>query len=502
MLKRENKKLLFPIFLIAFIFLLSSCKQHVIWFPPIDTDKPSTPIEKNYFTITYQMGPNTPEGTLSVSLPYTESIEENTFPLGLELTTDDNTWTFLGWSTNPYQLEKFDFTSPITDNHVLYAFWMDTDPSAEDMEIIQAQLPNGTSIDISSYGGGYVFNGSSDVLASDFEIPEYINGIPVVEIGHKAFAGTDISGEIVIPDTIKVINYGAFEDCENITSIIIGSGVEEIWEAAFADCTNLTKIQWGDKGPEKIGARSFQNTGLTNVEIPEGVKTIGLKAFMDCTELKSVIISSSVETIETGAFNHDTSLRSVTIKQNENSVVIKSPSSSSDGNQFGVFEGCTSLSEVNGAENISKIGSYAFKDCTSLTELITGDKLDEIGMEAFSGCENLASIDISNVRILSGSSIFYNCHNIESLVFERSDLEVGNTVFRGLENDTVITFSAFEKPAIVPYDNKRYDDNFNLVDLADFDHYDAPENWDEMWDLTGNNIDGYERIKCIINWAE
>ena len=54
---------------------------------------------------------------------------------------------------------------------------------------------------------------------------------------------------------------------------------------------------------------------LTNVKIPEGVKSIGYLAFYHCTKLTSVIIPDSVISIGRCAFNSFTKLKNINIKK-------------------------------------------------------------------------------------------------------------------------------------------------------------------------------------------
>ena len=45
-----------------------------------------------------------------------------------------------------------------------------------------------------------------------------------------------------IPDSVTSIGYGAFYDCESLTSIIIPNSVTSIGENAFCGCVNLASI--------------------------------------------------------------------------------------------------------------------------------------------------------------------------------------------------------------------------------------------------------------------
>lgn len=85
---------------------------------------------------------------------------------------------------------------------------------------------------------------------------EYIIPQQVKKIGKRAFFGTKITG-VVLPDSLKIIKYGAFDLCTGLTSIDIPGTVEEIDENAFSDCYNLSSITVHWKKPIKPHYRAF-----------------------------------------------------------------------------------------------------------------------------------------------------------------------------------------------------------------------------------------------------
>ena len=50
------------------------------------------------------------------------------------------------------------------------------------------------------------------------------------------------TGEFVIPETVKSVNYGACDGCKNLTSVVIPASVSHIGDYAFADCEGMTLI--------------------------------------------------------------------------------------------------------------------------------------------------------------------------------------------------------------------------------------------------------------------
>lgn len=67
-------------------------------------------------------------------------------------------------------------------------------------------------------------------------------------------------------------------------------------------------------GVTTIGRSAFKNcVGLTSVTIPSTVFSIGVGAFSDCSGLKSISIPNSITVIEGGAFQNCTGLTSIII---------------------------------------------------------------------------------------------------------------------------------------------------------------------------------------------
>lgn len=99
------------------------------------------------------------------------------------------------------------------------------------------------------------------------------------------------TGDIVIPDGVIEMTWGAFYNCTNITSVTIPDSMIYICDWVFYNCD-----------------------GLTNIIIPDSVTLIGDSAFSGCSNLKNVTIGEGVTLISYRAFYNCTNLTSVTFK--------------------------------------------------------------------------------------------------------------------------------------------------------------------------------------------
>ena len=187
-------------------------------------------------------------------------------------------------------------------------------------------------------------------------VPKEFNGISVCSIGKNVFRNCMYIEQVIIPEGVQEIHEGAFCGCKKLKdvnlpstllkieqeafqgcalkSVTIPALVTKLGDRAFCDCKNLKQVIVDDKvkyiGEEcfsgtslqtfhfpkqltTIGRRAFIRTYLTEVEIPGGVKEIGLSAFYGSSCLKKVVIADGVKQIEAEAFSNCEALREVTL---------------------------------------------------------------------------------------------------------------------------------------------------------------------------------------------
>ena len=162
-----------------------------------------------------------------------------------------------------------------------------------------------------------------------------------------------------------------------IKQVEIENGITSIGSYAFYDCSLTSVII--PNSVTTIGRSAFEGCGLTTVTIPNSVTTIGKSAFADCG-LTTVTIPNSVTSIGNSAFYSCSRLTSVTIG---NSVTIIEESS---------FEDCNSLATITIPNSVTNIRYKAFYNCFCLTTVTIPNSVTSIGGSAFSGCYRLNTI--------------------------------------------------------------------------------------------------------------
>lgn len=118
-----------------------------------------------------------------------------------------------------------------------------------------------------------------------------------------------------IPDTVEGIGSFAFYGCKQLYEVNIGEGVEVIENGTFSGCSNLTVVNLGSQVTD-IGWSAFEGCiSLESIELPESVNNIEKSAFYNCTSLNSISLGN-VRNIGMLSFNNCNSLKNVTVPKN------------------------------------------------------------------------------------------------------------------------------------------------------------------------------------------
>ena len=161
---------------------------------------------------------------------------------------------------------------------------------------------------------------SGDVVFPDDVTVTYINNqaffnsaamtgisIPdsVVSIGNNAFDSCKALKTVTLQDGLTSIGSKAFYNCPELTAISLPDSVTEIGNSVFFGCKKLADVQLSaglTEIPNSNREGFFQGCAMKEIEIPEGIATIGMLAFAQCTNLEKVTVPRSVTSIRNAAF--------------------------------------------------------------------------------------------------------------------------------------------------------------------------------------------------------
>ncbi len=281
------------------------------------------------------------------------------------------------------------------------------------------------------------------------------NANPLFYAKHLYLNGTEIEGELTIPDGVTGIGSGAFIYCVKLTSVTLPESVKSIGSDAFSGCSGL-KTFTIPKYVTEIANGTFSGcTGLTSISILGSVTRIGSLAFYGCTGLSSITIPNSVMEIGILAFSGCTGLASIDIPNNVKTIY-----------EF-AFQGCSNLASVSIGDGVTSIGIYAFVGCSKLTavhitdlatwcqiefgdfqanplfygkhlylneEELTGDLIIPVGVKkignyAFYGYSGLTSVTIPDGVTTIGKCAFSRCTGITSVIIPSSVANIGSAGF-------------------------------------------------------------------------
>ena len=251
----------------------------------------------------------------------------------------------------------------------------------------------------------------------------------MTSIGRYAFAHCTGLTNIVLPESVEIIDENAFRGCENLTSVTIPANIEIVklsdnetmpssksLEEIFRNCNIITI-------GEKIQVEQ-ELSDENHIVIPKYYKDwIGGIGYSKCPDIETFVVKEGNKKYD----SRDNC--NAVINTQENELVVGGSKSVIPNTVTKIgedaFMGRKSLKEIVIPESVKTIGNYAFEGCTGLTSIVIPESVETIGNEVFEGCTGLTSIVISNSVKSIGRRAFGNCTGLPNVVLP-SGLETGH----------------------------------------------------------------------------
>lgn len=261
----------------------------------------------------------------------------------------------------------------------------------------------------------------------------------------------DLTGAIKVPErfehngvTYRVTEVGpsALANQTGMTQIWLPNNLSEIGSWAFAGCDHLKAVGSYTEGGE-----------ADPYALPDALLEIHQETFYGCTRLSNVKIGPNVTDIWHWAFAYCYSLgQNYTDANGVTYGVYFDLGSRLRYIHQGAFQKCIVLENITLPNTLEYIGPNAFQECTAIMErngkeeyvglknLVLPDSVKTIGEKAFMYCFTLDTLSIPATVETIEDKAFYSCSHLKNLEFRgegSKDIAMGTMVFywcRSLEN--------------------------------------------------------------------
>ncbi len=159
---------------------------------------------------------------------------------------------------------------------------------------------------------------------------------------------------IVLPDDIHTIEDFAFQSLSGLTDINIPTGLRQLGEQAFFNCSGLA---------------------MDTLRIPEGVEVIPGLCFSGCTRLKHIVFPKSLKHIKNGAFDNAFRIQSLTFQEGLESI------------GFVAFRGLGEIDTIRLPQSVTMIDEAAFAHNFALKYINIPTAITTIPIEFVKGCD-------------------------------------------------------------------------------------------------------------------
>ena len=136
------------------------------------------------------------------------------------------------------------------------------------------------------------------------------------------------------------------------------------------------------EGVESVGPKAFDavKTYVETIRFPASFKSPEGCRFKDLANLKRVVFAGDIETVPHGAFSGLKALESVIFRRSVRTI------------EESAFSKCRSLEEIVFSRGLETIGPYAFFECRKLKDFRLPGTLRYVGACAFCGCRSLTEV--------------------------------------------------------------------------------------------------------------
>lgn len=220
----------------------------------------------------------------------------------------------------------------------------------------------------------------------------------IADIGEAAFANNAFS-ELIIPASVKKIEFGAFKSNDELKNVTFNEGLEEIGSHIFDNC----------------GALHF-----AKLVLPKSIKKIDRVAFRD-NKIDELHLQSGLEELGDAAFM-GTGLNKITFDTPNLTKIPNSCFTSTEDNKYPQH-----IKELILPDSVTEIGDSAF-EAVNLEKLTLPKNLQILGKKAFANNKLKKLVMPENMTEISGEEVFSN-NELEELVLPKKIQKIEGALF-------------------------------------------------------------------------
>lgn len=283
-------------------------------------------------------------------------------------------------------------------------------------------------------------------VKGSFTIPGRLGEVPVTKIGGSAFYGCTGLTEVIIPDSVTVIDVGAFSQA-GLVKVTVPKGVEVIAMGAFADCPKLEEITILNPYCEiyDVTGKTISNGSDEDLEpyfngVIRGLEYSSALRFAMNFGYKYESLGNDYVDIMSGLFYFRKYEDHVALLRFSLEEPVAEIPAEFEGLPvtviFDAFAEHENVTKVTIPKSVKTLGLSAFRSCTKLTEITIPENVETIGDAAFRNCQSL-----SEITILNPYCEIYDSAITISNGYDAGDVPFYNGVIRGFENSTAQAYA-------------------------------------------------------------
>ena len=321
--------------------------------------------------------------------------------------------------------------------------------------------------------GNYAFY-NSNALQGDVVLPQSVKVIK-----NNAFQNCDRMKSITFPDELTTLEYEALYGCDSLQTIVFPKHLKTISRNLCGYCRQLQSIVFPED-VETIEGYAFQYCGysetltlpatlktvtdhafyrmeMQHIVFPEGLQTIGSYVFQSCESLLDVTLPASLTKLESYAFNDCDNLLTVVFPDDVTNLTFSGECHFATNKQLrsvtlprtgmttipqGMFRECDRLRNIELPATLTSLGKQAFYGCDSLQTIYIPDGVTTIGDEAFCSCKGLRYVRLPEGLETIGNSCFGYTEKLQYINIPSTVTSIGNYAIHTTATSSNTTFKS------------------------------------------------------------